>query len=83
MGFQLLGFYCSATIPEDTEYPTVDDINPALNLRTLSYGNNYGLLPVMGNARFIPSTVAAYLSPAKQYLLLANSIQSSRLQGHP
>ena len=37
---------------------TVADINPALPLRTLKYGN-YGIfLIIMGYAGFIPSTVA-------------------------
>ena len=32
---------------------TVDDINPALPLRTLNYGN-YGIYLIMGHAGFIP-----------------------------
>ena len=35
---------------------TVDDINPAMTLRTLNYGN-YGILLIMGNAGVISSTV--------------------------
>ena len=34
----------------------MDDINPALPLRTLTYGN-YGIFLIMGNAGFISSTV--------------------------
>ena len=39
--------------------PTVDDINPALpsfNLRALSHGSE-GIFLIMGNARFISTTV--------------------------
>ena len=36
--------------------PYYDDINPAVPLGTLSYGN-YGIFLIMGNAGFIPSTV--------------------------
>ena len=35
---------------------TVDDINPAVCLRILNYGN-YGIFLIMGKAGFIPSTV--------------------------
>ena len=36
--------------------PTADEINPAITLRTLSYGD-YGMLLIMGNAGFISWTV--------------------------
>ena len=35
---------------------TVDDINPALPLSTLNYGN-YGIFLIMGNAEVISSSV--------------------------
>ena len=37
-------------------FDTVDDINPALPLRTLSYGNS-GIVFIMGNAGCISATV--------------------------
>ena len=45
----------TSTKPQNSS-GTVDDINPALPLRTLNYGN-YGIFPIMGNAGFISSTV--------------------------
>ena len=36
--------------------PTVDDINPALPIRTLNYGN-YGMFLMMGDAGFISAAV--------------------------
>ena len=47
-------------LQKETKAPTVDDINPALPLRTLSYGN-YGIFLTMGNAGFIASTAAQTL----------------------
>ena len=35
---------------------TADDLNPALPLRTLNYGN-YGIFLIVGNAGFVSSTV--------------------------
>ena len=40
--------------------PTADEINPAITLRTLTYGD-YGMLLIMGNAGFISWTVVRFL----------------------
>ena len=47
-----------AHLPQHEGLPkgTTDDRHPCITLRTLNYGN-YGIFLVMGNARFISSTV--------------------------